>query len=535
MTPSPGTVASTTANRVLNPLAVPTATRRLRSMPTEPCILVILGASGDLAKRKLIPAMYEMFRRDLLPRETVILGVSRTKKSDDEWRSELHPWIRDHAKGFDEGAWRELARRIFYQAGDAASPEVYSTLAARLERLRSEFGTKGNLLFYMSVAPDLYEPIVAQIDDAGLVTEGRRWCSVDPGSRSWQRIIVEKPFGFDEESAASLNRALGRVFDEEAIYRIDHYLGKEVVQGLLAFRFANIVFEPVWNQQFIDHVQITAAETVGVGQRVEFYDSTGAIRDMIQSHLLQILAFVAMEPPTVFRAEHIRAEKIKVVDAIRPPPADRMLEFGSLGQYAADSKEAAYHLTPGAAADTRTETFAALRLEIDNWRWSRTPFFLRTGKKMASKRTEIVVQFREPPANLFREILTAPPEADRMIIEIAPRERFRLRFEGKVPGLGFKLAPIEMAMDYHDQFQAEPIEAYGPLIIDAMRGDQSLYKHRLEVEGAWRSVMPFLGAEGEPLRSGIHANYAPGSWGPASADELLTRDGRRWHNPTASP
>jgi len=479
--------------------------------------------------------MYEMARRGLLPKQTVILGVSRTEKSDEQWRAELKPWVADHAVDFDEAAWNDLAQRIHYHAGDAAASAVYPSLEQRLGALAQQHGTRGNLLFYLSVAPELYEPIVSRIDEAGLVTEGRRWCSVDPSSRSWQRIIVEKPFGSDDESAASLNRALGRVFDEEAIYRIDHYLGKEVVQGLLALRFANAVFEPVWNQQYIDHVQISASETVGVGQRTAFYDSTGAIRDMIQSHLLQILAFVAMEPPTTFNAVHIRSEKVKVVDAIEPPPIDRLAEFGALGQYGADAKEPPYHESKGVPAGSTTETFAAMKVVFDNWRWSRTPFYLRTGKKMAAKRTEVVIQFRHPPANLFRDVAPVPPEANRMIIEIAPRERFRLRFVGKVPGQGIRLAPIEMTMDYQEQFDEEPIEAYGPLIIDAMRGDQSLYKHRLEVEGAWRCVMPFLGDSSKPLRRGIHANYAPGSWGPASADALLARDGRVWHNPTPTP
>ena len=509
----------------------PRAPRTLRSVTVDPCILVILGASGDLAKRKLIPSMVEMSRLGLLSPQTIIVGVSRTPKRDDEWRDELLPWVRAHASGFDEGNWSDFARRLFYYTGDAAKAEMYSGLAARLDELGRAHATRGNHLFYLSVAPELYEPIVTQIDDAGLVTEGRRWCSVNPASRSWQRIIVEKPFGFDAASAGSLNRALGRVFDEEAIYRIDHYLGKEVVQSLLALRFANSIFEPIWNHHYIDHVQITAAETVGVGQRVGFYDGTGAIRDMIQSHLLQIMAFVAMEPPTTFRAEHIRAEKVKAVDAIQVPSASRIAEFGALGQYGADANESAYHLTQGVSPQSRTETYAALKLVFDNWRWAGTPFYLRTGKKMAAKRTEIVIEFKAPAANLFRSITAAPPEANRMIIEIAPRERFRLRFESKVPGMGFRLAPVEMTMDYRDQFQSDPIEAYGPLIVDAMRGDQSLYKHRFEVEGAWRAVMPFVGPESEPLRRSIYASYAPGSWGPEAADALLARDGRRWHNP----
>lgn len=504
--------------------------RTLRPVATDPCILVILGASGDLAKRKLIPSMVEMARLGLLPEKSVIVGVSRTPKTDESWRDELLPWVRQHASGFDDRVWSDFAPRLFYHAGDAAQAEMYPGLLARLDELSKRFGTGGNLLFYLSVAPELYEPIVTRIDEAGLVTEGRRWCSIDPSSRCWQRIIVEKPFGFDDESAASLNRALGRVFDEEAIYRIDHYLGKEVVQDLLAFRFANAIFEPVWNHQYIDHVQITAAETVGVGQRIGFFDTTGAIRDMIQSHLLQILTFVAMEPPTMFEAVHIRAEKVKVVDAIQIPSAGRIADFCALGQYGADEKEPAYHLTQGVKSDSKTETYAAIKLVFDNWRWAGTPFYVRTGKKMAAKRTEIVIEFKPPAANLFKNVVSGARVPNRMIIEIAPRERFRLRFESKVPGQ-VKLAPVEMAMDYREQFASEPIEAYGPLIIDAMRGDQSLYKHRLEVEGAWRAVMPFLGPGSDALRRSIAANYAPGSWGPDTADALLARDGRRWHNP----
>ena len=496
----------------------------------DPCVLVILGASGDLAKRKLIPAMAEMAHQRLLHPDTVILGVSRTPKSDQEWRAELAPWVARQSPELPPDAWTAFAPRTFYLAGDAASADPYPRLQARLAELAAAHRTRGNVLIYMSVAPELYEPIVAQIDAAGLVTEGRRWCSIDPGQRSWQRIIVEKPFGFDDASAASLNRALGRVFDEDAIYRIDHYLGKEVVQSLLAFRFGNAIFEPVWNHQYIDHVQITAAETVGVGQRMAFYDATGAIRDMIQSHLMQILAFVAMEPPNSYAAEHIRQEKIKVVDAIRVPRPEELHLHGALGQYAAGPEEGAYHQLPGAAADTRTETFAALKLVMDNWRWAGTPFYLRTGKRLAAKRTEIVVQFRPPAANLFRSLLPAPLPGNRMIIDVAPRERFSLRFEAKVPGGTFRLAPVEMEMDYREQFKSTPVEAYGPLIVDAMRGDQTLYKHRLEVESAWRAVMPFLGPESQPLRASIHANYAPGSWGPASAVELLARDGRAWHD-----
>jgi glucose-6-phosphate 1-dehydrogenase len=496
----------------------------------EPCVLVILGASGDLTHRKLIPAMYEMHRAGMLHAATCILGVSRSSKSDAQWREELTPWVQKQVKGFDEASWKAFSQRIYYEPGDAATPEPYARIGARLESLGECHRTRGNVLFFMSVAPELYEPIVEQIGAAGLVTEGRRWCSLNQTERSWQRIIVEKPFGSDDASAASLNRALGRVFDEEAIYRIDHYLGKEVVQSLLAFRFANAIFEPVWNHRYIDHVQITAAETVGVGQRIAFYDQTGAIRDMIQSHLMQVLAFVAMEPPSDFSAEHIRSEKVKVIDALQLPDPAHMERYAALGQYGASAQEKAYHELDGVAAGTTTETFAALRMEFENWRWAKVPFYLRTGKRMSAKCTQIVVQFKPPAANLFRKAMPGPLAGNRMVIEIAPGERFSLRFGAKKPG-EMRICDVEMTMDYEKAFKVEPVEAYGPLMIDAMRGDQSLFKPRFEVESAWRAVMPFLDARSAGLRSGIHANYAAGSWGPAAADALLARDGRAWFNP----
>jgi glucose-6-phosphate 1-dehydrogenase len=504
-------------------------------VPSDPCLLVIFGASGDLTARKLVPALYEMWRLGALDPRTAVVGVSRTAKTDDAWRDELAAHVRA-ASLFDDTSWREFATRIFYVAGDAVQAEVYPTLAARLDELARTRGTRGNLLFYLSVAESLYEPIIERIDEAGLVTEGKRWCSIRTDERSWQRIIIEKPFGHDEASAAGLNRALGRVFEEESIYRIDHYLAKEVVQSLLVLRFANTIFEPIWNCRYIDHVQITAAESIGVGNRTAFYDETGAIRDMIQSHLLQVLAFVAMEPPNSMRAHAIRAEKIKVIEAIREPPAADIARWAALGQYAADAGDPAYHETPGVAKGSRTETFAALRFQFDNWRWADTPFFVRTGKKLARKLTEVVVQFKPPAANLFRTMDgfgdgVGRRPADRMVIQIAPRGEFSLRFECKVPGWGITIDSVEMAVDYEKWFGVEAVESYGPLIVDAMRGDQSLFKSRFEVEGSWRAVMPFLDARSEPLRRGIAGNYRCGSWGPEAAHVLLASSGRVWHDP----
>jgi glucose-6-phosphate 1-dehydrogenase len=501
----------------------------------EPCVIVIFGASGDLTSRKLIPALYEMYQTGGLPKEVCILGVSRSEMSDEEWRQSLEPWAKEHAKGFDQAKWREFARRIYYFAGDASKVETFKPLIDRISGLSTDHQSQDNVLFYLSVAPSLYEPIIGCIEKSGIVAEGRRWCRLNGGKMPWQRIIVEKPFGHDADSAASLNRALGRAFEEDSIYRIDHYLAKELVQNLLVFRFANTIFEPLWNHRYIDHVQITAAETVGVGGRAAFYDEAGAIRDMIQSHLLQVLALVAMEPPTDFSAHNIRNEKIKIVDAIKITPPDEIARFGAVGQYAGDNQEPAYHLNPKVPKGSTTETYAAIQLHFDNWRWAGTPFYLRTGKRLAAKRTEIVIQYKAPPANLFRGIEPFKSGAsllgNQIVIEIAPRESVSLRFEGKVPGHGVRLDTVTMDFDYAERFNAEPVEAYGPLILDAMRGDQTLYKHRYEVESAWNAVMPFLGPESEKsIRKDIHGNYAPGSWGPASADELMARNGRKWHN-----
>jgi len=511
--------------------------------PTErpdPCVIVIFGASGDLTHRKLIPALYELHEQGLLPEQTCVLGIARTEMSDDDFREKLVESARDHAQGFEEARWERFAQRIHYHPGDASEMDAYPGIAKRIEELTalhklpaSPFG-QGNILFYLSVAPNLYKPIIQCVGGSGLVPEGKRWCAINRDMMTWQRIVVEKPFGEDLASTSSLNRALGRVFDEESIFRIDHYLGKELVQNILVMRFANTIFEPVWNRQHIDHVQLTANETLGVGSRAaNFYDGAGAMRDMIQSHLVQVMSLVAMEPPSMHDAEGMSRERIKVFESARPAPGDLAHEIAAFGRYGpGPGDEPAYVDEKGVDPARKTETFCAMRVDIDNARWAGVPFYLRSGKKMARKLTEIVVQFKPPPTWLYRDVPLfdigerRPP--NRIIINIAPDDGVSLRFEAKVPGPTVRIDSVKMDMDYSETFDAKPVEAYGPLLLDAMRGDRMLYKHRDEVEGAWRICQPLL--DSARLREQIQ-EYAPGTWGPRSSDELLARDGRVWHNP----
>lgn len=506
----------------------------MKSSVPAPCVLVIFGASGDLTRRKIIPALYDLFQRDQTPPNLAILGVSRSEMSDDGFREHLREWAAKFATRHTDEGWVRFAKMIHYCAADAADPSAFEVISADIARVSTAHNCGQNILFYLSVAPQLYEPMIECINQSGLVTEGKRWCSINRDAAPWQRIIVEKPFGVDLASAQSLNRTLGRTFEEESIYRIDHYLGKELVQNLLVLRFANTIFEPLWNRRYIHHVQITAAEKVGVESRGAFYDGAGALRDMIQSHLLQVLALVAMEPPGRYADVQIRREKIKVTEAIRTVSVEEARSRCALGQYGPGANgQPGYRAGKGVASDSLTETFAAIRFDIDNWRWSGVPFFVRTGKAMARKLTEVVLTFREPPIDLFSSICEAespcvqrPP--NRLVINIQPDEGISLRFEGKVPG-AMRIDSIKLDFDYVARFGGEPIEAYGPLIVDAMRGDQTLFKHRDEVEGAWSAVMPFLDPR---LRGEIAGNYPPGSWGPRESEDLLARSGCTWHNPS---
>jgi glucose-6-phosphate 1-dehydrogenase len=505
---------------------------RVKEKPDD-CILVIFGASGDLSRRKLVPALYDLCRTRELPPQLAVLGVSRTPMTDGEFRGRAKTWCQE-APGFTGETWERFERRLHYQSADATKEDGFSALVDRLDVIRRETEIGENLLFYLSVAPQLYEPILSNIGDSGLVTEGQRWCSLNRDEAPWQRVVIEKPFGYDLESAAHLNRVLGRVFEEENTYRIDHYLGKETVQNLLVFRFANSIWEPLWSRQYIDHVQITAAETVGLEDRGGYYEGTGALRDMIQSHLLQLMAVLAMEPPNSYSAPDLRNEQRKVLEAVAPIPQDSIREFAVRGQYGrgtgSNGTQPAYREESGVDPDSSTETFAALKLFVNNWRWQGVPFLLRTGKRMRRKLTQMVIHFRPAPHPIFADdsgrLTSRPP--NRLIVNVQPDEGISLRFEGKVPGQGLHLQSAVMDFDYAEQFGGEAPDAYATLLLDAMSGDRSLFKDRFEIEAAWRIVAPVLDAWAESEAD--FPNYESGSWGPEESERLLAGHGT-WRNP----
>jgi glucose-6-phosphate 1-dehydrogenase len=506
---------------------------RLERM-AEPCTMIICGATGDLTDRKLAPALYNTLLGGFLPPEFTVVGFARRELSDDAFRAHLLESINEHSrnKPAKDAIWETFARGIEYHRGDLDDPAAYAELAKRLERIDRDRGTAGNRLFYLAVPPNLYPEIVNQLDRAGLAASGERRAS--GSKRGWTRVIIEKPFGWDLDSARTLNRELAEVFEEEQIYRIDHYLGKETVQNMAVFRFGNGLFEPIWNRRYIDSVQITVAETVGIEGRGEFYDQTGALRDIVQNHGLQLLTVFAMEPPVEFRAEDLRDEKVKVLRGIKPMSPAEVAANTVRGQYVSGWVEGerigSYRDAPEVKPDSDTETFVALKLSIDSWRWAGVPFYLRTGKALPSRVTEIAVQFKRAPLSLFARAGVPQIEPNVLAIRVQPDEGILLRFGAKVPGQGLQIRSVNMDFRYGASFAVDSPDAYETLLLDAMVGDASLFTRDDEVERAWEILDPILSAweagEGGPLHY-----YAAGSWGPPAADELLERDGRAWRRP----
>ena len=492
--------------------------------PAPPCTMVIFGARGDLAKRLLVPSVYNLAHAGLLNDGFKVLGVDHGKLDDAGLRKLLGSFLKAEAadpnsefgKGaIDARAWDWLESRITYQIGDFEDPATYQALGANLERLGGKGG--GSVLFYLAVAPRFFGDIVDGLGKAGLTKEPKA---------GFRRVVIEKPFGDDLASAKALNRRIGKHLAEPQIYRIDHFLGKETVRNILVTRFANGVFEPLWNRLHIDHVQITAAETVGVEERGGYYDHAGALRDMVPSHLFQVLAMVAMEAPNSFDGEAVRAERTRVIQAIAHQSPAEALANSVRGQYRAGEaggrKLGAYRSAPQVSPRSRTETYAALKLSIDNWRWADVPFYLRTGKAMSGRETEVAIQFKCAPKALFGASSATP---NVLTLRIAPDEGLALEFNAKQPGPDIHLAPVDMDFHYADYFKSEPATGYETLIYDCLIGDQTLFKGADDIEAAWAAVMPFLNAWGGS--DDLH-DYRAGSDGPRQAASLMARDGRRW-------
>jgi glucose-6-phosphate 1-dehydrogenase len=483
-----------------------------------PATLVIFGASGDLTRRKLLPAIYHLSRGQRLPAHFHVIGVARTAMSDEQFRQQFHDSLKEFAglKAPDEIS-TALARELTYLAGEMDDPALYTRLAAAVQE-RGE----GGALFYLAIPPSVYGTVAERLSAASL-TKPR-------SENEWRRIIVEKPFGTDLASAQALNRELHAHLDESQVFRIDHYLGKETVQNLLVFRFANGMFEPVWNRRYIDHVQITAAETVGVERRASYYEGAGALRDMVQNHLMQVLALVAMEPPTTFSAESVRDRKHDVLVSIQP-----LLDNGGgnvvRAQYGAGwvngTEVPAYRCEEGVAPGSVTETFVALKLNLDSWRWAGVPFYLRTGKRLPKRTTEIAIQFRKPPLHIFKRVSPTHISPNLLIVNVQPDEGISVRFEAKLPGSRMQLAPVMMNFRYGSAFGMAVPEAYETLLLDAMLGDPTLFARHDFVEASWGLITPVhqawaaSGARDIPL-------YEAGEWGPAEADRMMAADGRRW-------
>jgi glucose-6-phosphate 1-dehydrogenase len=496
----------------------------LRLEPTPgPTTLVIFGASGDLTKRKLLPAVYRLAQRGRLPAQFAVIGVARTRMTDEAFRTQFHDSLKEFAAVKSEGdeVADSLASRIFYLAGEMDDPALYQKLTTRLSDIDGAEGA----LFYLAIPPMAYSPVLENLGRSGLAR---------PQDRGWRRVIIEKPFGTDLASARQLNHVAHQHFAEDQVYRIDHYLGKETVQNLLVFRFGNGMFEPVWNRRYIDHVQITAAETVGVEHRASYYEGAGALRDMVQNHLMQVLSLVVMEPPIAFTAESVRDRKMDALLAVQPlvaddpPSPDRHVVRAQYRDGWVNGEEVPGYLTEkGVAPQSKTETFVAARVSLDNWRWAGVPFYLRTGKRLPKRTTEIAIQFRRPPLEIFRRASHTAVSPDLLIVNVQPDEGISLRFEAKLPGSRMQIAPVMMNFRYSTTFGGDVPEAYETLLLDAMLGDATLFARHDFVESSWALISPVLDAWASGNGAAL-PTYESGEWGPPEADALIAADGRRW-------
>jgi glucose-6-phosphate 1-dehydrogenase len=512
--------ATLTRGDAIAPASVPEPAPLAR--PADPATLVIFGGLGDLARRKLFPSLMNLQRHGLLPDDFAVIGVGRHPIDHAGYREEVSASLRRSTTGpVPADAWSEFAARLHFVQGEFGDAVTYARLAEEIDASSNRFRKGGNVLFYLATPPSAFSPIVRRLGEAGLAR----------GDAGWRRVIVEKPFGSDLESARALDAELNAVLREEQIFRIDHYLGKETVQNLLVFRFANGLFEPIWNRRYVDHVQITVAEDLGVEGRGSYYDGSGALRDVLQNHVFQLLTLLAMEPPSNLAPEAVRNEKVKVLEAIRPMTPEEVLRGAVRGQYDAGvvrgQRVPAYRSEPSVSPRSETETYAALRLDVDNWRWAGVPFYVRTGKRLPLRRTEMVVEFRRPPLTLFQAAGVASMEPNRLHIHIQPEEAISLEVKAKEPGAAIRVRNVRLAFDYGSFGGQCAATGYERLLYDALVGDMTLFHRADMVDAAWRIATPVLDVWATlPARD--FPNYVAGSWGPPGADELLRRDGRRW-------
>ena len=492
--------------------------------PGDPCAFVIFGAMGDLTRRKLLPSLYNLAANGLLPPDFAVIGMARRAIDREAFREHAMQALREFGgRQVDAALSRKFAERLQYLQGDFDDPSTFERLSSTLAEVAKKSKTGGNALFYLATPPGEFSPIVRGLGAAGLARE-------EPG---WRRVVIEKPFGRDLESARALNRELLRVFGESQVYRIDHYLGKETVQNLMVFRFANGMFEPIWNRRYVDHVQITVAEDLGIEGRGAYYDQTGALRDIIENHILQLLTLVAMEPPSTLKAEAVRNEKVKVLDAIRAMTPEQVLRDTVRGQFGSGTvdgrKVPAYRDEPNVSPTSQTETFAALKLLVENWRWAGVPFYVRSGKRLARRDTQISIQFRRPPLLLFEDAGVERIDPNRLDILIQPEEAICVSMKAKRPGPSIALEQVKLDFSYSQFGPTPPATGYERLIHDVMIGDTGLFHRADMVEASWAIVTPILDVW-STLPARDYPNYAAGTWGPAASVELLSRDGRRWVN-----